>query len=133
MSAAGTPKASEAAVAAVQDALGCDLTPRQTRAIAVDGVRVGGHVETGCRIHRDQYGFPLKSERGCPVAVAAADAASPHIAAQTLRDAAESIGEDGISRFIGMDPLPAAVRAEKRAQVWLHARADRIEATHAPE
>ena len=85
MSSPGTPKASEAAVAAVQDALGCDLTPRQTRAIAVDGVRVGGHVETGCRIHRDQYGFPLKSERGCPVAVAAADAAAPHIAAQQAR------------------------------------------------
>lgn len=50
-------------------------------------------------------------------------------AATAVREAAEEIGEgDGISRFIGMDPLPAAVRAEKRAQAWLRDRARRIEA-----
>lgn len=48
--------------------------------------------------------------------------------AKALREAAQAIGEgDGISTFIGMDPLDAAVRAEKRAQAWLRERADRIE------
>lgn len=48
-------------------------------------------------------------------------------AAEALREAADEIGEgDGISRFIGMDSLPEAVRAEKRAQKWLRDRADQI-------
>jgi hypothetical protein len=43
---------------------------------------------------------------------------------RALREAADDIGEgDGISRFIGMDDLAAAVRAEKRAQQWLRDRA----------
>lgn len=89
MSAPGTPKASEAAIAAVQNALGCNLRPRQTRAVKVDGFTIGGGIETGCQTHRDQYGLPQKSERGCPVAVAAADAAvkaaAPAIAAKARR------------------------------------------------
>jgi hypothetical protein len=47
-------------------------------------------------------------------------------AREALRAAADEIGEgDGISRFIGMDDLPAAIRAEKRAQQWLRDRAER--------
>lgn len=60
-------------------------------------------------------------------------AAIAEIVAEALRDAANDMGEgDGISRFIGMDPLPAAVRAEKRAQQWLRERADRVAAGLTP-
>ena len=94
MSAAGTPKASEAAIAAVQEALGC-------WAFNVVGANLGQ-----CRVH-----FGRWTERGCPVAVAAADAAAPWIAAQALQDAAEET---------------IAHRS------WLRDRADQIEEGHDP-
>ena len=58
MSAPGTPKASEAAVAAVQDALG------------------------------KHFGYDIEADEREALARALTDAVAPHIAAQTLRDAA---------------------------------------------
>ena len=68
MSAAGTPKASEAAIAAVQKALGCR---RKVYA-------------AGWGACSEMHG--TWTERGCPVAVAAADTAALWIAAAALRE-----------------------------------------------
>lgn len=118
--------ASEKAVAAVMETLGCAYYQAPPCPEGCEWC-TGPH----CSAHgSDESKW---TDRGCPVAVAAADAAiltdRPSIQAQALREAARDLGEcDGISRSIGMDPLPAAVRAEKRAQSWLRERADRIEA-----
>jgi len=73
MSATGTPKASQAAITAVQEALGRH--------------RVGAFcgTETACSCDRK---WRTNEEWRAHVAVAAADAAAPHNAAQALRDAA---------------------------------------------
>ena len=83
MSAPGTPKASEAAVAAVQKALGCERDE-----CANPNCECRTTAREDCLEHDVAW-----AERGCPVAVAAADAAAPHIAAQTLRDAADEAEE----------------------------------------
>lgn len=97
-----TPKAPEAAVARVQEALGCArfkvtyAFPEMDR-ISFDHCNTHGRSNTW-------------TDRGCPVAVAAADAAVAPIAAQTLREAADDWGRDS--------PVTR----------WLNNRADRIEA-----
>ena len=75
MSAPGTPKASEAAVAAVQDAL------------IAEGAGPGSSIHSWRCEHPDRYG-PCNCM--AEVARAAADAAAPHIAVQTLRDFAHN-------------------------------------------
>ena len=76
MSAPGTPKASEAAVAAVQDALGCERDE-----CANPNCECRTTARKDCLEHDVAW-----TGRGCPVAVAAADAAAPHIAAQAWDD-----------------------------------------------
>ena len=85
MSAPGTPKASDAAVAAVQDALG-----EHQRTEVMDGERFGGGLLNARLVIRCTCGEPWGLDH---VAVAAADAAAPHVAAQTLRDAADEAEE----------------------------------------
>lgn len=56
-------------VEAVMRVLRCDTTPRQTRAMQVDGITIGGGIERGCRTHKDRYGIPLAAaDDTCPVA-----------------------------------------------------------------
>jgi len=120
MSAPGTPsgsdaaatsgkpvvRASQAAIAAVQEALGC-------QALELDAVdaKVGWCGKHG--IYRGRW-----TERGCPVAVAAADAAAPHNAAQALRDAADEIQRQG-----------TATTSADSVRTWLRMRAHRMESS----
>lgn len=107
-------KAPKAAVARVQEALGCWLVS------AFSDERPG---------HRCGLCGVDWTDRGCTLAVAAADAAVAPIAAQTLRDAADAwqSGEG----FTVMSPRGVGIPAIDYAQRtldWLRARVDRIEA-----
>lgn len=67
-------EAPDAVVRRVQEALGCQqVDATDQRPVEVDGFVIRG--KAGCITHRDRYGLPQSTDRGCPVAVAAADAA----------------------------------------------------------
>ena len=105
MSATGTPKASQAAITAVQEALGCrrEVWPRDTSPAWCDT-----HWEEG-----DDAGS-LWTERGCPVAAAAADAA---MAPLEIR---EDVGYGVIIEGTGILMATYDGTAKKYArQVWM--------------
>jgi hypothetical protein len=107
------PKASGAAVNAVMRTLGCERG-------ALDQHEV-------CLMHLGPDGFALWTDRGCPVAVATADAAvdadRASIQAETLREAARDVPL--FEFMLVMDE--AAEVAPGQIGAWLRARADRIE------
>ena len=105
MSAPGTPKASEAAVAAVQDAL------------------------------REHFGYDIEDDEREAVARVLVDAAAPHIAARALRDAGAEFATRtqeaaGAVRehWRGQDFVDGQDTAYENAAEWCDAEADRIEA-----
>lgn len=101
-------KPSEAAVSAVQDALGC-----KRHQFSVDT-----HGPGFSRCLKDSHGARPWTERGCPVAVAAADAAAPWIVMDTLMDAAEEVA----SIHNGY-PNHAQIRSLMSIRRWLRKRA----------
>jgi hypothetical protein len=106
--------ASEAAVTAVMEALGCE---------PYDGVWNAFNAPV-CERHSED----LWTDRGCPVAAAVADAAvdadRASIQAETLREAADEHYALADAR-----PVPTGRIAESLRQTadWLRSRADRIE------
>jgi hypothetical protein len=105
--------ASEAAVAAVMEALGCER-----RSVGELGF---------CAAHWQMASDMAWTARGCPVAVAAADAAADadraSIQAEALREAAGEVDIFMSEGYTQADDARATTMAEK----WLCARADRIE------
>lgn len=97
--------ASGEAVAKVQEALGCKPS-----------------ISDRCLKH-----WPVSNEqwagRGCPVSVAAADAAAAPIAAQALREAAEDVQRGGEDERRGATGRAAFIMLAR----WIRDRADRIE------
>lgn len=117
--------ATPGAVAAVMEVLGCEHRGRPAWAWADRDETVRVEV---CPAHRGEW-----TDRGCPVAVAAADAAvaaaTPHIAAQALREAAGQIDDDYPHHFDTTEWLERYVaQLCAKTATWLRARADRIEA-----
>lgn len=115
--------ATPAQVAAAQEALGCE---RETM-LSEHGV------EAMCSEHWD--GHPEWSDRGCPVAVQAADAvvaAGPDpakVAADALREAADAWQSgEGITVMTARGTGIPAIDYAQRTLDWLRARLDRIEA-----
>jgi len=106
MSAPGTPKASQAAITAVQEALGAMNIVGPMRRIFQDDEMA------------DALGVLLAQEIEA-VAVAAADAAAPHDAAQALRDAAD-VGDEDHMTDIALGGIVYVID-------WLRRRADRLE------
>lgn len=101
-----TPVAPEAAVLEIQEALGCECLVLNT----------GDELVEWCRRHHIQSG--RWTDRGCPVAVKAADAAVAPIAAWVLREAAEDMSAR-------LDTFPQQGRNTRAgwAENWLRARA----------
>lgn len=113
-------EAPDAVVRRVQEALGCQrVDATGQRPVEVDGFVILG--KTGCITHRDRYGLPQSTDRGCPVAVDAADAAftaSLEWAAERLPAHTEGSKREGTARWPERDRDIYSAAIED-GQAWL--------------